>query len=351
MLNFVRFNQWLTASIMKNVKIALKISLLLLFISACTGKEKQSDDQSDTLDKDNYLEAEINLETATAKIYGSLKTPTLGNQFPLVLIIAGSGPTDRNGNNTAGLRTDTYKMISDTLVKHGIASLRYDKRGIAKSYYTGFQESDVVFDDYVDDAVEWIKKLSQDNRFSQIFILGHSEGSLIGMIAAQKVIVAGYISVAGTSQSADELILEQLATQPFEIIEEAKSIISSLKQGIQVPDVSQSLYALFRPSIQPYMISWFKYDPKVEISKLTLPVLIVHGTTDLQVKSAEAQDLAKAKADAQLAVIEYMNHVLKDAGEDYQANLATYSNPALPLNSEFCKVIVEFLKEKSRSDE
>lgn len=316
---------------MHNLASITIISVIVLLFSNCSSKEKKNNNQIDTLDSpDLFVETNIVLETTTANIYGTLNSSKLDEKTPLVIIIAGSGPTDRNGNSTSGLNTDTYKMISDSLEMHGIASLRYDKRGVAESFYSGFSEEELNFNDYVEDAVQWIEKMSNDELFSEVYVLGHSEGSLIGMLAAQKTSISGFISVAGPAQTADDLILEQVAGQPQEIIDEVESIVTSLKQGILVPNVSQQLYALFRPGIQPYLISWFAYNPVVEVSKIDVPLIVVHGNTDLQVNSAEAKILANANSNAELAIINFMNHVLKNAGDEVQTNLATYSNPGRP---------------------
>jgi len=324
-----------------------QINSILTFLSLSVltfGCSKEDDNGNNKQEIYNPVETEITLDIETAKIYGSLKLPNEDGQFPIVLIIAGSGPTDRDGNNTMGLNTDSYKMISDTLAMHGIASLRYDKRGIAKSYYTGFSEADLTFDDYVTDATNWIEKLKNDSRFTKILILGHSEGALIGSIVTNQQTINGFISVAGTAQRADSLILEQLSTQPDYIKIEAQAIIDSLNKGIIVSNVSQALYSLFRPSVQPYMISWFQYNPKTEISKITSPVLILHGSTDLQVKSSEAQLLAENNSNAEIKIIDNMNHVLKNASSDYQENMATYSNPNLPLSDNFCDLLIDFIE-------
>jgi alpha/beta superfamily hydrolase len=329
--------------------LSLVVLILVVFsFTDCSNKEKRLNNLIDTLDSpEQFSETDIILETETAYIHGTLNSSKLHEPAPLVIIIAGSGPTDRNGNNTSGVKTDAYKMISDTLAMHGIASLRYDKRGIGESYYMEFREEDLRFEDYVQDALQWIEKMQHDGWFSNIFILGHSEGSLIGLLAAQNKTISGIISVAGPAQTADKFILKQLAGQPKEILTETESIIKSLKQGILVQDVSQNLYALFRPGIQPYLISWFSYNPVEEVSKIKVPLLIMHGTTDLQVNSSEALTLANSNSKAELAIIDLMNHVLKDAGDDIQFNLATYSNPTLPLNAEFCKVLTNFIKENS----
>ena len=347
----INFNKSFHLKYFYNPTMKLSIVWLVFIFFAltsyhCSNKEKQMNNLIDTLDSPNqFIESAITLETATANIYGTLNATQIDEQTPLVIIIAGSGPTDHNGNNTTGLQTNAYKMISDTLAKHGVASLRYDKRGIAESYFAGFREEDLRFEDYINDASEWVKKMQKDDAFSDIFILGHSEGSLIGMLAVQETDVSGFISVAGPAQSADALILEQLVGQPQEIIDEAETILNALNQGMLVHDVSQFLYALFRPSVQPYLISWLKYDPVEEIARINEPLMVIHGSTDLQVKSSEAQQLAEANPNAELTIIDFMNHVLKNAGDDIQTNLATYSNPNLPLNTEFCKVLTKFIKE------
>ena len=234
-------------------------------------------------------------------------------------------------------------MLADSLAQRGYASLRYDKRGIAASKDAVQSEDSLRFEDYVNDAVGWLEKLQQDERFSKVMVLGHSEGSLIGMLAAREANTDAYISVAGVAQPADSLILEQLAPQPDFIKNEATEIITSLQQGQTVDSVSQTMLALFRPSVQPYLISWFNYRPAEVIADLTQPVLIIQGTTDLQVQVKEAQRLAQSQPNAKLEIINGMNHVLKPAPAEPQANLATYSNPDLPLADELLEKIVSFL--------
>jgi len=96
----------------------------------------------------------IILQTATGKIRGSLSVPLKGKKFPLVLIIAGSGPTDRNGNSIAGVNSNSYKILADSLLQYGIASVRYDKRSIAESKDAGTKEEDLRFTDMVNDAAD-----------------------------------------------------------------------------------------------------------------------------------------------------------------------------------------------------
>ncbi len=292
-----------------------------------------------------FSESEVVLETSTGQIFGTVVVPGNVKTPPVVLIIAGSGPTDRNGNSPLGVQTNTYKMISENLAENGIASLRFDKRGIAQSRSAMTAESDLRFETYINDVNALISLLRSDKRFSSIIILGHSEGSLIGMVAAEQSKVNGYISVSGSGRAADLLIKEQLANKlPQQLIDESDKILDSLKAGKTVSQVNPVLASLYRPSVQPYMISWIKFDPQKEIRKLKIPVLIVQGTTDLQVPVKDANLLSAAKPDAKLLIIEKMNHVLKESDLDQQKNMATYTNPVLPLKSGLTEELVSFIK-------
>ena len=289
-------------------------------------------------------EEEITLETKTGDIKGSLLIPPVSEKTAVVLIIAGSGPTDRNGNNPM-MTNNSLKMLAKELQKNGIASVRYDKRGVGESKSSVLQESDLRFEDYVQDVEEWIKLLKQDDRFSSIIVLGHSEGSLIGMIASHKQEAKKFISVAGVGIPAGDILRKQLKGQPQFVLDESLAIIEKLENGETVEKVSQMLYSLFRPSVQPYMISWFKYDPQKEIAKLDIPILIVQGTTDIQVSVSDADKLALANKKSQKQIIEGMNHILKEAQADLQKNIQTYSIPDLPLKKELIEVIVKFIEE------
>lgn len=311
----------------------LRSLLLLCFISAkllaATDSLKQS--------------KPIVLETKTGKIRGTITSPESKAPVPVVLIIAGSGPTDRDGNNIV-MKNNSLKMLAEELLKNNIATLRYDKRGIAESKDASAEEKDMRFDDLVKDAAEWVKLLKADKRFSKVIIAGHSEGSLIGMIAAKDAGADGYISIAGAGSAADVILKEQLKSQPKSITDICYPILDSLKKGKTVDSVPKMLYTLFRPSVQPYMISWFKYDPQVELKKLNIPILILQGTTDIQVSSEDAKALFNANNKAEYHLIKGMNHILKEAEEDRTKNIATYSNPDLPIKQELIIDIVNFIK-------
>lgn len=291
----------------------------------------------------SVVESDIILKTLSGTLYGTLTMPKdAKGKVPVVLIIAGSGPTDRNGNNTMGLNTNTYKLLAYALGKAGIASVRYDKRMVGQSVGTQ-KEADLRFEDFSDDAVGFINMLNDDARFSKVIVAGHSEGSLIGMLACHDEPVKGFISLAGAGQPAEKILTEQMKSQPGYASEGLKKVLDSLKRGKINPNVDPSLYGLLRPSIQMYIMSWCRYDPTVEIRKVKCPILIVQGTNDMQVSVDNATKLKNAKSSAILLIVRGMSHILKDGPAEKEANLATYKDPNLPLNTEMVTGVIDFI--------
>ncbi|MBW4891404.1 alpha/beta hydrolase [Mucilaginibacter sp. HMF5004] len=293
----------------------------------------------------SLTESPFTLKTLAGTLSGTLTTPkNATGKIPVVLIIAGSGPTDRNCNSSLGSKTDAFKYLAEGLGKAGIASLRYDKRGVGQST-TSQKEKDTKFSDMSDDAGSVIVKLQEDDRFSKVIVLGHSEGSLVGMIACYSAEnLAGFISVAGPGRTADVIIAEQMKSAPPSVAMEFKTIVDSLKKGKTTPKVDPALYALARPSVQPYLMSAIFIDPARVIKKIKLPVLIIQGNNDMQVSVLDAELLKKAKSEATLKIIDGMNHVLKQAPTDRAGNMATYNDPSLPVKPELITAIVDFIK-------
>jgi uncharacterized protein len=295
-------------------------------------------------------ETPIALETATGKIAGTLALPADGaGPWPVALIIAGSGPTDRDGNSPAGVRTDAYKLIAGALAARGVASVRYDKRGIAASRPAGANEADLRFDMYVDDAAAWLRQLRADPRFTTVTAIGHSEGSLIGMLAARAAAADGYVSLEGAGEPAADVLRTQLKGKlPPDLAAASERILSGLERGHTADSVPPALVSLYRPSVQPYLISWFRYDPAAEIAKLRIPVLVVQGTSDVQVGLDDAHRLASADPRATLLVLDGMTHVLKDAPPGIAAQTAAYTDPSQPLNPKLVPAIAEFVRRLKR---
>lgn len=287
----------------------------------------------------------LQIETDQGTLYGELEKPKGKGPFPIMIIIPGSGPTDRNGNAVSG-KNDSLKYVADALAEKGVASLRYDKRGAGKNIAGAEPEEATNFDLFVEDASAWVELLNRDDQYTKIGIIGHSQGSLTGMLAAQKGGVDVFISLAGAGESINKVMYDQLSEQlPKELLEESKEILAQLNKGKTVTNISQELQSVFRPSVQPFLMSWMQYNPAKEIRKLDIPTMIVNGGNDLQVPAREAEILHDAKTDADILLIDKMNHVLKEAPEDRDGNIATYSDPDLPLATGLMEGIMAFMKE------
>jgi uncharacterized protein len=290
-------------------------------------------------------EKEISITSAAgSKLYGTLLSKN--NQQRIAIIIAGSGPTDRDGNSMISAPTNEYKLLAHSLDSQNIATFRFDKRGVAKSAVPNFKESDLVFDDYVKDAEKIFDYLHDTLGFKNIYFIGHSEGSLIGMLASQKKKAAGYISVAGAGRPIDLILQEQLQKQPFpdSIKQEIPKIFNQLKQGKEVNNFPETLAPLFRKSIQPYMISWLKYSPENEIKKVRCPILIIQGGCDIQVNVEDANNLHNGNKKSTLEIIPRMSHILKDAGKDCIDQNKTYTDGSMPIDPILVRDIVKFIQ-------
>lgn len=299
--------------------------------------------QSEPAANPNEKEIEIS-SAAGSKLYGTLLSKN--NQEPLAIIIAGSGPTDRNGNSSLSAPTNEYWLLANALDSADIATFRYDKRGIAKSAYAGMKESDLVFEDYVKDAEKIFDYLHDTLGFKNIYFIGHSEGSLIAMLASEKKNVAGYISVAGAGRTIDEVLEEQLQKQPLpdSVKQQIPQIFEQLRKGKEVTDIPTQLAPVFRKSVQPYIIPWLKYSPQKEIKKLNCPILILQGACDIQVKETDANNLHEANTKSTLDIIPGMSHTLKNAGNDCENENKTYTDGSMPLNQILINDITGFIK-------
>jgi uncharacterized protein len=288
-------------------------------------------------------EAGVSVQVEGGTLHGT--ATTLGACAPksASLIVAGSGPVDRNGNAAPSLVTDAYAELSAHLASRGVASIRYDKRGVGESEAAGPVEQNLTFDIYVDDARGWVRWMRQNLPSAPIVITGHSEGSLIGILAAETETVDGLISLEGAGRPAGEVLRQQLAAQLSSTdYATASMIIDQLEAGQTVASVPSILASVFRPSVQPYLISWFKYDPAKEMAKLSLPVLIVQGTEDLQTGMVDANLLAGAARNGTLAVVVGMAHTLKVFDPADPRETKAYTDPSLPLAPGFLTALDGF---------
>ena len=295
---------------------------------------------------------ELAIECSWGKISATLVEPE-GGSDTAVIIIAGSGATDRDGNSlSAGLRTYCYAMLSDAMVARGVAVLRYDKRGVGQSAIPAADVPNLVFEDYIDDAEEVVRCL-RDRGFKRVVLAGHSEGGLIALVAAKRgnVVIDGVVLLCATGYPIDSILLTQLGNQLIPkhiyLMYKADGIIKRLKSGERVTaeEIPQELLGLFHPVVQPFLISEMQYDPAEIIAECQMPILIVSAGRDVQISLANGEALAKAQPNAEHCTFEKMCHVLKDASNNDRIDqmLSVYSSANTPLTEGLATTVVEFI--------
>jgi pimeloyl-ACP methyl ester carboxylesterase len=285
----------------------------------------------------------VTLARAPGHLAGTLLVPAGSTAVPVVLLIAGSGPTDRDGNGP-GFTPASLRQLAESLALRRIATLRFDKRGVGGSSSAMIPEAQLTFEMLAEDVAAWMRLLATDRRFSRVIVAGHSEGALLGLVALRDVPAAAYISLEGPARAADEVIHDQLAKQlPAPLLAQSDSILAHLKRGVTVDSTPSVLAALFRPSVQPYLISWFRHSAQREIAGLTIPCLVVQGSHDLQVAPSEAERLQRANPRCRVVRIDGMNHVLKQTPADMAGQMPSYRGPDAPLAPGLVEAIASFV--------
>jgi uncharacterized protein len=297
--------------------------------------------------------ADLHIPGPRGDLAGTLVAPA--DSRAAVLIIPGSGPTDRNGDNPLGVHARPYALLADALAREHVTTLRIDKRGLFASRQAIADPNAVTIDDYVDDTLAWARTLRERTGARCVWLLGHSEGGLIALAAAARHpdALCGVVLVATAGRPLAETIKTQLRANPANapLLAAADHALDALAAGRRVDeaDLPAPLLALFHPSVQGFLISVFAQDPAQLIARIDKPILIVQGARDLQVGVDDAQALQRAQPSAVLATFADVNHVLKTVRTDERAaNLATYADPDLPLAPGLVDAIARFVTSPAR---
>lgn len=277
-------------------------------------------------------------------IVGDLRTVSTNKDLPLVILTQGSGPTNRNGNQGI-LNSNHSKLLCTALNQKGYHSFSYDKRSI---YYVKQQLAthQLLFQDFVNDLVTTITYF-KDKGYSNIHLIGHSQGSLVSLMAAQQTPVNSVISIAGPSRSIDKVMTDQVTAQ-YPALEQAMlDSFEELKATDTIQKVNPFLMNLFAPQNQKFIKSWAIITPTEVVTSLDdLPLLFINGTNDLQVKEEAAKELHKTAQNSKLVIIEHMNHVFREVEGDRTENLAAYNQPKKPISKELVKAVANFISQE-----
>lgn len=260
-----------------------------------------------------YRVEDVSIESAPGvRLAGTLTTPPGNGPFPGVVLVSGSGPHDRNGG---GGTWKPFLVIADNLARHGIATLRYDKRGHAQSTGDYAESTSVDFADDAEAAVRFLRGRREIAR-DRVGMIGHSEGGMIApMVAARSDNVAFIILLAGPGLPGDSLMLLQVAARDVAAgrspaldreLDENRRLYAALRAArdsddavvrlvavqhevvATVPDSmrSESNQRLDRKRailLTPFWLYFSRYDPRPALRTVRVPVLALNGTLDVQV--------------------------------------------------------------------
>lgn len=291
------------------------------------------------------VSSQVEMAAQPSALYGTLLRPE-GTIEAAAVIIPGSGPTDGDGNNPLGVKNASLKQLAEGLAAQGIATVRIDKRGIARSAAAAAREEDLRFDTYIDDARAWAAHTVQQLDVPCVWLIGHSEGALVAQSAATNTDsnICGQILISGAGRPAGVVLREQLAQTPEPYKTQLIDGLAELEAGRTIPKPSPMLHSLLRPSVQPYMISWISRDPAKLAHDYLGPIFIGQGTTDLQTGVADAEALSLAQPNAQMKLWQGVNHVLTQAPLERGPNLATYADPNAPIDPQVVTDVAAFIK-------
>lgn len=291
---------------------------------------------------------QVSIAVEGGALMGSFLVPKSKSPIPVVLLIPGSGPTDRNCNSQLGLISNTFLMLAEELYKANIATLRIDKRTSGESVKTFSEESLklILFDDFIHDVEVWIDSLKNDPRFSDVIVAGHSQGSLVGMIATKNKQADKFISLSGAGRSIDNIMCDQFDASFPNYSDTTRKFFDGIKNGIYLESTPHIIKQNIPRTAIPFFQSWIKYNPEEEIRKLNVPILVVNGEHDIQVAVSEAELLHASSPQSKLVLIPEMSHILKNAPADRLSNMMTYNQPELPLNIQLVEEVIRFVNQK-----
>ena len=295
-------------------------------------------------------ETSVEVQGPGGLLRGTMLTPEGATQAPVMLLIPGSGPTDRDGNNPLGVVGSPYRRLVEALAAEGVATVRVDKRGQFGSAQATFDQTGPTVEAYAADVRAWAAHIRDLTGRDCIWLGAHSEGVLMVLAAAQDLDgVCGLVLIAGGGRRLTDVIREQITSNPAnppEVLEQTERALKAIEAGqrFDASSFHPALQPLFGPHAQSFLINVSRYDPADLVKGYRGPVLVVQGATDVQVLVKDAERLAGARPGVELAVIEGMNHVLRIAPADRAANIASYADPAAPLAPGVAEAIAAFVK-------
>ena len=275
---------------------------------------------------------------------GTLELP----EAPLAtaLILPGSGATDRNGNSEL-FQADTYRLLAETLAEYRIATARIDKRGLGGSLDAVEDGNDVSFADYIADTRAWRDTLLAQTGHDCLWLIGHSEGSLIAMMAEGEGQICGLVLLTVPGYVVSEELVQQMVRFSFGTADAdaLRNGMEALIEGrpISDADLPPTLRQMLPEEVRGFAAELFATDPAALLADTTGPVMAVHGTADIQISAEGLPRLHEAREGVLFVTLAGMSHMLKTEELGSDGLYQSYIDPSLPLHPDLVPPMVDFI--------
>jgi Lysophospholipase len=306
------------------------------------------------------------VKTPKGNIPGSLVLPAPseaesagGESYPLALLVSSSG-ADRDGDNpSVPGKSDALALLAAALRDRGVASWRYDARGTGAAYRLASTDAEPTLGERADDLARALRDLGSDSRYDRLVVVGHAEGILVAAAALSRLAprevealrLGGLAALCSSGASELELVRSYIEGGPDEEKAQGEAIIEALLAGKGYPEPDEYYADYFRPGVQAYLSSIYRFDLESSLASAPCPLLVVAGSSDMQVIEDEALLLASYRADADYRLVPGMSHTLKDVGEDEEANFNSFVDPSLPISPRLAQLLADFAKGSLARDE
>lgn len=302
-----------------------------------------------------FINVDVGLPTTTGTLVGTLTVPNNASStatVPFVLILNTNTVFDRNGYSHNNRDSSMHgRYLAEALAKNGIASLRYDTRGVGKSMNALKSEASLSFERTVTDAADWITQMRKDKRFSTFTVIGFSlpndfgrEASLAAILMTQRMRMDGLVCVAGESRKYLSMIRAKAAMAfPKHTSGYIDSLAQVLETGrrFELKSSDGIAYNFFRPAILPYVMELNTYDPKSEMAKVEIPSVVVHGAMDYSIAPEVVESLATANPNSMFVKLQGTSFYMKNGREDM--NTPALQKHKIPISADFVKLVTEYV--------
>jgi len=295
-------------------------------------------------------ETRLQVVAGEDELPGTLLIPESSSTYPaIVILLSGSGTSDRNGNNfSVPGRSDSLALLARALASRSVASFRFDKRGSGEAYAMAESGLSVSLDRHIEDAARIIGEFIRSGLYSRTIVVGMNEGAWIGAAAlnrlkSQGLFADGLAAIAVSGERPLDLLQSSLEGLSPALQQEASAITEAILSDRPFSQPSEQLADFFAPQRIHWLKSWLAFDPAREFAQVEVALLLIYGAKDLQVSRPAFERLLDARPQAAARSIPSMNYALKLVKSETE-NYDSFTNPAYPVPEALVDLLAAFAR-------